>query len=344
MGGGVVAGLLAADDPGEVDEVGVVAGQVGHRDVLVALVVLAALARQGQAGVRRLERADVHRALVTAHDELPPGEAVDFLQRAADRDGRLGVLQDRQLVVRQAVVVSPGMPRVGRDALRPAEDAHDGVDHVTAELEHRPAAVPGQHLPLIRPERLADNGVNREHSSQPSVADRLEAELKGRVVSEHVAHLDGELAAGGLVEDLPELRQRLAGRLVEVDVLARCHGSPGRVQQVADLRLHGHGLEALDVEQLLLGHPGQVLVDGALFRPCPPLGVRLDDADDLEVLRSPQRGHLAGCVGVSGADLPDTYLHRLASVVCGAGAKEPTGMHECRGRCGPEKTPASQPP
>jgi len=255
--------------------------------------------------MRRLERADVHRAFVAADHELAPLHALDLQQGAADGRRRAGVLQHGQLVVEQLVVVGAAVAAVGRYALRRAQDGDDGVDHVAAQLEHGPAAVPRQGLAARGGQGFADDGVDGEHLAQPAVADGAEAELEGGVVAEHVAHLHDELPACGLVEDLPEGGQRLARGLVEVDVLARRHRARRRGQQVAHLGLHGHRLQPVGAEQLLLGHPGQAAVGSAPGGLRAAARVGLDYADDLEVLRAPQRGHLPARVRVSRADLSD---------------------------------------
>ena len=88
--------------------------------------------------------------------------------------------------------------------------------------------------------------------SQPAL-EELAEQHDGGVVAVHVAHLHEQLLLRGRVQDAPVLRERLAGRLVEVDVLARGDAGLGRVEQVAHARLDEHGLEARHVRAVARG-------------------------------------------------------------------------------------------
>ena len=105
-----------------------------------------------------------------------------------------------------------------------------------------PPRILRQLAPLGGVDDLAHHGVDLEDVAQPA-AQELAEQHDGGVVSIHVAHLHEQLLPRGRLKDSAELGQRLARRLVEVDVLPGVDAGLGRVEQVAHPRLDEHGLE-----------------------------------------------------------------------------------------------------
>jgi hypothetical protein len=175
-----------------------------------------------------------------------------------------------------------------------------GAAGITLQLVARG---PGQHL--------AHHGVHAEYLAQPALGDGAIAELERRVVAEHVTHLHRELPAPGLVHDALEVREGLARRLVEMDVHARRDAAFRRVQQVAHLRLHGHGLQALRVQQLFLAEPRKAGEGLVALRGGAASCIGLNDAHDFEQVRQvADGGQLPRGVRVCRADLPDAEARR----------------------------------
>ena len=171
--------------------------------------------------------------------------------------------------------------------------------------------------------------------SQP-FPNGLAAELDRRVVPVHVTQLYRQISPAGLVQHRLKFAERFPGGLVQVDVHAGVDATPGDVQQavVAGVYLHGHGLQAPGVEQLLFGHPCQALIGRAVLVLLAKLGIGLYDANDLVVAAELAKGtHFPRRMLVAGADLPD--LHPLCGRFRGEYVRyEPVPGRNGRARAG----------
>ena len=68
------------------------------------------------------------------------------------------------------------------------------------------------------------------------------------------------------MENASKLSQRRSRRFVEVNMLAGRNAELGIVQQIANSRFDGYGLESRLIEQLLPCHPAQTSVDVGFHR------------------------------------------------------------------------------
>ena len=106
----------------------------------------------------------------------------------------------------------------------------------------------------------------------------------------------------------------------------------GRGHQVADVGFHGHDRQALGVEQLLLGHPGQVAIGRIVASFLAPLRIRLDDADDFVLVgQFAEGGHLGGGMIVSDANL--AHLDPLPGLTSGGRVRLQPGCRHGQGTC-----------
>ncbi len=286
---------------------------------------------QSQQQRRRFQRPDIDRPLVAADHELPSLTALDLDQTAANGTRGFRVFEHGQRVISQAVQVGTGAANERRDPLGLAHDGDRRIDQMAAEFEHRPAGEFRQGTPLIGGVLLADHRMDLEHVAQPAFADRAKAELKSRIVAEHVAHLNRQLLAGGLVQKLRKGRQRRPRRLVQVQVHAGVDTTGCRRNQVADRRLDRHRLQARRAEQLLLAHPRQIAIGRLPLRCLAQSGVRFGHAHHLVIVRQlSQRVHFARGVRMSRADL--AHLDSLCRAAgTGWPRRDDRTRHDARG-------------
>lgn len=250
------------------------------------------------------QRLDDDRPLVAHHREMPALKTLRLGDAGPDRGQPVaGKLQNGQPVVEHAV--GAGAAEEGADFRRLAHERHDEVNQMAGKNVMNPTLVGFDELPVAGPVIPSHGRVEIEHVSDQAVFHSLDAELHGRVVPIHVAHLDRQAPGFRLVQQLPELRQRLATRLVQMNVLPR----PDAVQRGRDgrvlLRLHRHGLKTGHRQQLARGHPSQPPVAVALQRFRALRGIILRDTDHLEKIRqSAQRPDFVGVL-IARADLSD---------------------------------------
>ena len=156
-------------------------------------------------------------------------------------------------------------------------------------------------LSVIAPHR----GVEIDHAADQPVFHGLDAELHSRVVAVHVTDLDRQLRRLRLIQQLLELRQRLAARLIQMNVLARADAVQ-RDRHIQPLfGLDRHSLETGNRQQFLLAHPVQPLVTLVSRHFARLARMVTRQADHLEQLRQfAQRAHFVGML-ITGADLAD---------------------------------------
>ncbi len=148
-----------------------------------------------------------------------------------------------------------------------------------------------------------------ERLAQPTAFEKFVQHEHRRVVAVHVAHLHHQVLAGSGVENLSILRERLAGRLVELHVLVGVDTGFGRVEQVTHPRFNQHRLQAGRGQQLFPGHPGQATIRVLLLRRAAQLAVWFDNAHHFVVGRFTINAQLAG-MRVAHADLTDLDARR----------------------------------
>ena len=73
--------------------------------------------------------------------------------------------------------------------------------------------------------------------------------------------LDDLALSRGCLQDLPELRKRRTGGLIEMDMETGIDAGRGMFERVANPGLNRNGLQAGQVQQLLAAYPAQTLVD-----------------------------------------------------------------------------------
>ena len=99
--------------------------------------------------------------------------------------------------------------------------------------------------------------VNFGDLAEPALFDGLEEKLEGRIVSEHVTHLNGESALIGLAMHLSTRSQFLSGWLIEMNVFSGFQASQSRGHELVDIGLHRDQLDFGIVEDLFGGQPGR---------------------------------------------------------------------------------------
>jgi hypothetical protein len=215
---------------------------------------------------------------------------------------------------------------VSSDLVGLAEDRHHRVDDVAGEFEHAAAGKLGELLAHPVTALLAHHGAQLGDATQPTVARHLEQELEGRIVAQHVTHLNGEPALIGRGMQRPAGAHRRPRRLVEVNVFAGLDAAHRRRNEIAHRRFHRHDLETFRVEQLFLRQPLEAAPGLAVLHCALPLLIRLDNADEFKGVRQlANRRHLAAGMWMERADLADADLGRLSRAGENAGEGERAG-------------------
>ena len=266
---------------------------------------------QRQPHFGRLQRSNLERAVLAADDELPSlgRERVD--ECGADRGERCGILEHRQLVVDDLILLAVQLASEWRDLLGCAQHSDHRVDHVRAEIEHRAACRLVEIFAADCRTNGRHGGAEFEYSAEPAFAGGAVAELERGIVAKHVAHLHVDILVPLRGEQFRQFVDRTAGRLVQVDEESVLDAPRGGRHQVQEFRLDDDRLQILGGIEFFFIQPGDALIlrQGAVRFSQGRVG--FDDADQLEVVGEvANRGDLACRVGVTCTDDADADLGR----------------------------------
>ena len=184
---------------------------------------------------------------------------------------------------------------------------------MAAEDVHRAAAEMAEPVAEVARMLGAHDGVDFENLPERAGGRHLSRVLHRVVVAVHVGELNHQALAPGVGEELLECREVFAGGLVDVHVQVAIDAALRRRDEIPHIGLDQDGGEAWDVQEFLLGHERQPLID--IERPARlhPRRIGLANPDDLEHVGEAARcAHLLRSVVVPDADLGDfDFVHRL---------------------------------
>jgi hypothetical protein len=307
--GDVVGGVprivfFAPDDPGQLDELLIVAG-AGQRqfDSVGAGLPGPAGLGQREGEFSGFERENFHAAAGSGNSEASARAAERIGVVAPEGDRGFRIEQQGDLVVLDVIWLRGGGS--GDDFRGFAEQSEHGIHEMAGEFEHSAALQAGEGLSGGGVGEFPHHGVDLEEVAKPPFTHGLEEPLEGGIGAEHVAHLHGESAGFGRLAHAFEIGVREGAWLVEVDVFPRVDGALGGGAGVLNPRLDGDGLQFGEGEERVLGELRQARkrFSQAGFGRAEPLHVveGVEMAEGLEFSRG---------VRVFGSDLSDANAAR----------------------------------
>src|SRR4051794_27196375 len=274
-----------------------------------------AVAGPGQVDANRLrEDADLEQAAGAAEGD--PG-ALEPLQRVmgveVEDDLALGVGEDHSRGVLAAGGVGEPLvlphPRV--DAVRPAVDGQQDVEHVAADDPQRAAHVGG--LVEVLGQVLADEGgavgADRDDVADESLVEELPGAGHGVGEAHVVADLRDRPGCLSGLGQLPDVGQRGAAGLLDEHGLAGVEDAQGQRDHVLALGVHHHRGDALVGEEVVGAGRREVVLVGEVLQP----GIVIGGGHDLHPV------DLAECAdarrGVRMGDAQQSYDDGLGHVL-----------------------------
>lgn len=244
---------FAADGGGEFDEVIDVAFIGTDGDLLFAGLIGSGGLGEVDGNGGRLDGVDDNGTVGAVDFEGAVAAGVGLEVGTVDDGHGVGELKDSGGVVVEGVVELTVFIEERGDAFGAAEEADDGVNHVSTELEHIAAFELGPFGAAVGGEDVADAGADEIDIAEPAFAGGFEGKVDAGVVAPHVADLEKAVLAAGEVDDFLEVAEVISGGLFQVEVFAGGEGGEAVAGVVPDERFDGDNLDAGVVENLVPG-------------------------------------------------------------------------------------------
>src|SRR3954469_1725843 len=252
------------------------------------------------------EDADLQQAAGAVEGD--PG-ALEPLQRVmgveVEHDLPLGVGQDHGGGVLAAAGVGEPvvLPHPGVDALGPAVDRQQDVEHVAADDPQCPAHVGRlvEVLGQVLPDEWGAAGADRDDVADESLVEQLPGAGHGLGEAHVVADLRDRPGCLRGLGQLPDVGERGAAGLLDQHGLASVEDAQRQRDHVLALGVHHHRADALIGEQLVGADRREVVLVGEVLQP----GIVVGGGHDLHAVDLPERADPRGGVRMGDAQQSD---------------------------------------
>ena len=118
------------------------------------------------------------------------------------------------------------MPEPGADLVWTPPQVHHAIHQMAPEFEHHATSVLCQRRARLHREISVDGASQHINVAQPPLASRFDGSGDALVESVEISDLQQELAATRFLHQIPECLHPIAGRLLQVQMLAGCNRLP----------------------------------------------------------------------------------------------------------------------
>ena len=185
-----------------------------------------------------------------------------------------------------------------------SQNRDESVDEMAGQLEQTTSRILGEFLAQSGRSFLAYVAVDFGDLAEPTFFDGFEEELEGRIVPQHVAHLNCESALVSFAMHLAAGSQLLSCRFVEMDVFPGFEAPEGCGDELVDVGFYGNKFDFGIVEDLVFVEPLGCLVGPATGDSFALLGIFFANPNDfIEIGKVEHGGKLSFGMRMPGADL-----------------------------------------